>query len=132
MATILTIHGHLRWVLALVAILALVKFVLGWFGKGKVSALDKTLGQVLAWSMTLQLILGVINLVNFAMAGAFNPGRHIEHLTYGFIAVGLSHALPLRKEERDDTARFRGAAIMTLVALLLIVLSVFRLRGSWV
>jgi hypothetical protein len=94
--------------------------------------LDKTLGQMLAWSMTLQFVLGVINFVNFISLGAFNPGRHLEHLTYGLVAVGLSHALPLRKEERDDGARFRSASIMTVVALLLVVFSVLRLRGTWI
>ncbi len=131
MDMILTTHGHLRWVLALVAVIALVRFLIGWFGGGKVTAVDKTLGQILAWSMTLQLVLGVINLVNLISVGAFNAARHIEHLTYGVLAVGLSHALPLRKEEREDGARFRSAAIMTLAALLLVVLSVIRLRGAW-
>jgi hypothetical protein len=132
MEQILTIHGHLRWVLALVAVIALVKFLMGWFGKGKVSELDKTLARVFAWSMTLQLVLGLINLVSFISLGAFSAARHMEHLTYGLIAVGLSHALPLRKEDRDDTVRFRSAALMTIVALVLVVVSVFRLRGAWV
>jgi hypothetical protein len=81
--------------------------------------------------MTLQFVLGLINLVIMISAGAFNPRTHIEHAFYGLVAVGLSHALPLRKEERPDQARFRLATIFVVVALTLIIFSVTRLRGSW-
>ena len=131
-ATILSIHGYWRWVVLVVALLALVKFVIGWLGKGKVTDLDKTLGRVFAWVMTIQLVLGVLNLLSFVMAGAFNPRTQMEHMVYGLLATGLAHALPLRKENRADSARFMMSAVYVLLALALIVFSVIRLRGGWV
>ncbi len=130
--TILTIHGYWRWVVLAVALVALVKFVIGWLGKGKVTDLDKTLGRVFAVVMTIQLVLGVLILLSFVMAAAFNPKTQMEHLLYGLLATGLSHALPLRKENRPDSARFMMSAVYVLLALALIVFSVIRLRGGWV
>ena len=125
-------HGYWRWVLALVAIVALVKFLMGWLGNKPVTRQDKLIGTAFSSVMSIQLVLGLINVAGYVMLGAFNPRVHMEHAVYGLVATGLSHALPLRKDERPDAARFRTSAIMVVVSLLLIALSVIRLRGGWV
>jgi hypothetical protein len=131
LATILTIHGHSRWILLALAIALLVLCVTGLLVKRQVSSLDKTVSTLFAVAMTLQFVLGLINIINFIAIGAFNPARHMEHLTYGLIATGLAHAIPMRKDARPDAARFRSGLIFTLVSLVLVLLSVIRLRGGW-
>jgi hypothetical protein len=131
-STLVQLHGYWRWVVALVAIVALVKFVMGWLGNKQVTPQDKLIGTAFASAMSIQLVVGLINIVGYVVLGAFNPRVHIEHAVYGFLATGLSHALPLRKDDRPDVTRFRTSAIMVVVSLLLILLSVIRLRGGWV
>lgn len=129
---ILTTHGHWRWILLLVAAVAAVKFLIGLLSNGKVAGIDKLLGSAYAWAITIQLVLGVINLVYYATSGLFNPRIHFEHAFYGIVATGLAHAMPIRKDSRPDRSRFLMSLVFILVSLLLVFLSVIRLRGAWV
>ncbi len=130
MATLLSIHGPVRWLVALLAIVVLVKYLAGWLGKGKFESIDNTLGRAFAGAMTLQFVLGVATLVAYAANGAFNARIHMEHATYGLLATALSHMTGMFRRN-DDTARFRNSALMILAALVLVIFSVTRLRGSF-
>lgn len=126
-----TIHGLWRWVVALVALAALVKFAIGWFGKGKVTSLDKQLALAYAIVITIQLVLGVINLIIKLTQGIFIGSLYPEHIVYGLVATGLAHAIPMRKDERPDDRRFRMGFIFVLASLAIVLLSVVRMRGGW-
>ncbi len=126
-----TFHGHWRWIVAVVAVVAVIKFLIGWLGKGKVTQLDKTIAAAFAGVMTVQLVLGVVTIIGVIIEGAFNARLHGEHLVTGLIAVGLSHMIPMRKDARSDASRFRTGFIMTTASLLLAVMNVVLVRGSW-
>ena len=49
-----TFHGHWRWIVALVAVVAAVKFLLGVVNKSKVAQIDKTIATAFAGVMTVQ------------------------------------------------------------------------------
>ncbi len=127
----LQIHGYWRWLLLVLAIVAAVKFAMGWFGNSKVQAIDKQLAAWFAIAMTIQFVLGLINIIGYISIGAFNPRIHMEHAVYGLIATGLAHAIPMRKEQRPDVARFRMGFIFVLASLIVVLVSVIRLRGGW-
>ncbi len=127
---LIQIHGVFRWVLAAVAIIVLVKYVVGWLTKGAFTDIDAILGRLFAGAMTIQFLLGIINLIGFISMGAFRPGAHIEHAFYGLIATALSHMTSMFRKQ-EDSSRFRNAALLVLIALVLIFLSVSRLRGSF-
>jgi heme A synthase len=132
MAFVQTFHGHWRWIVALVAVVAAVKFLLGMVNKSKVAQIDKTIASAFAGVMTVQFVLGVVTLLWKISLGAFVPAIHAEHLTYGIVAVALSHMIPMRKDDRPDAARFSRGFLFVLIAVVLTVLSVSRLRGGWV
>jgi hypothetical protein len=127
----LLIHGYWRWVLLTLAVIAAVKFALGWFGKGKVQDFDKQLASWFTIAMTIQLVLGLITIIGYISMQAFNPRVHMEHAVYGLIATGLAHAIPMRKEMRPDVARFRMSFIFVVASLIVVLVSVIRLRGGW-
>ena len=130
-STTLLIHGYWRWVLLTLAILAAVKFAMGWFGNGKVQAIDKRLASWFTIAMTIQFVLGLISIIGLTILGGFVPSKHPEHIVYGLIATGLSHAIPMRKDDRPDVTRFRMSFIFVVASLVVVVLSVIRLRGGW-
>jgi hypothetical protein len=55
---------------------------------------------------------------------------HIEHAFYGLLATALSHMTPMFKNQPDER-RFRNAFFLVLLSLLLVLLSVIRLRGNF-
>jgi hypothetical protein len=130
MEILVSIHGLLRWAIAILAVVVLVKYGIGWLGKRPFTPLDKQLGSAYAWTMTVQFVLGLINIIYYIVAGIFRPGQHIEHAFYGLIAVALAHMTAMFKNQPDDK-RFRNAFFLVLLSLLVILLSVMRLRGGW-
>lgn len=130
MDILVTIHGLFRWVLAILAIVVLVKYAIGWLGKRPFTAVDKQLGSAYAGAMTVQFVLGIVNIIGYVIAGRFSPGLHIEHAFYGLIALALSHMLPMFKNQPDDK-RFRNAFFLVLLSLIVMFWSVMRLRGGW-
>lgn len=128
--TLITIHGLLRWITAALALVVIARYAWGWLGKQTFTAADRQLGVAFAVAITVQFVLGVVNLVLLAVNGAFRPAVHIEHAFYGLVATGLAHSLPGLKR-LPDAARFRTALLLVLLSLVLVVFSVIRLRGSF-
>ena len=130
MELFVTIHGLFRWAVAILAVVVLVKYAIGWLGKRPFTDLDKQLGSSYAIAMTIQFVLGLINIVLYIIAGTFNPRLQIEHAVYGLIAVALAHMTAMFKNQPDDK-RFRNAFFLVLLSLIVVVWSVIRLRGGW-
>ncbi|HQV70530.1 MAG TPA: hypothetical protein PLJ62_10400 [Thermoflexales bacterium] len=130
LAFTLPIHSLVRWVVIILAVFALVKFLAGWLSNGKVTAFDKQLGSWYAIAVTVQFVLGILNLLAVVGLNTFAPGKHMEHALYGLIITGLAHMLPLRKDARPDAARFRTSFIMIAVSLVIVLFSILRLRGA--
>ncbi len=124
------VHGLFRWVVAILAIVVLVKYAVGWLGKREFTPADKQLGSTFAIAMSIQFVLGLINLIGYLIHGTFNPRLHIEHAFYGLIATALAHMTAMFKNQ-PDAKRFRNAFFLVLVSLLLILLAVIRLRAGW-
>jgi hypothetical protein len=130
MNVLLTLHNLVRWLVAIIAVIVLVKYVAGWLGKSKFTDLDVTLGRAFSGAMTVQFLLGIFTLISYIAAGAFNPRTQIEHAVYGVVATALSHMTGMFRKQ-DDATRFRNSALLVLLALLVVFLSVTRLRGSF-
>jgi len=127
LGTLITIHGLIRWILAALAIVLIVRYGLGWLGRRSFAPVDRQLGRGYAVAMTVQFVLGAVNLALLALNGAFRPAVHIEHAFYGLLATALAHMAPALKSER----RYRDALILVIVSLVLVFFSVVRLRGNF-
>ena len=57
---LLTLHSILRWIVLILAIVTVVRAVIGWVGKQEGTALDNRLGMLLSAGMDLQVVLGFI------------------------------------------------------------------------
>jgi len=130
MNAVLILHNLVRWLVTLIAVVTLVKYIAGWLSNSKFTSLDVGLGRAFAGVMTAQLLLGILNLILYITAGAFNPRLQPEHALYGLIATGLAHMTAMFRKQPDAT-RFRNSALLVLLALLVVFWSVTRLRGSF-
>jgi hypothetical protein len=113
----------------LVAIVVIARYAVGWLGKRPWTDLDTRLGNGYAWAMTIQLVGGLILLVIYIAAGAFNARLQIEHAVYGLIATGLAHMTRMFKNQPDEK-RFRNALLLVVLSLLVALFSIWRLRGN--
>ena len=126
---ILTLHGEIRWLVALVGAIAIIKFAIGWLTSQPYAKFDRALMSGFTILMDINLLLGLILL--FFLGGGF-PRYRLEHAFIMILAVIVAH-LSIRWRNDPDPARiFRNNLFVTVIALALVFLGVIMLRGGWI
>ncbi len=125
---LLTIHGLVRWLVALVALVAIIRSVMGLVQKQAYTSRDRSLISVYTIVMDINLLLGLILL--FGLGGGF-PMARIEHATTMFIAIVIAHSTAAWRKSDDSAKKFRNNLIAVVASLLFIFMGVIRLRGGW-
>ena len=128
MGIILTIHGFVRWLVAIVALVAIVRSVMGLVQKQSYTSTDRSLISVYTIVMDVNLLLGLILL--FGLGGGF-PMLRIEHATTMIIAIVVAHSTAAWRKSDDSAKKFRNNLIAVVVSLALVFVGVIRLRGGW-
>ena len=131
MNILLIIHSIVRWLIVVVAVIAIIKFALGWLRGGAFSSMDRGLASGFSGLIDLQVLLGFIFLFwNGLGAGAGFPIYRLEHMGIMLIAAVVAH-LPARWKNTDDKLRFRNTLFVVLDVLILILFGVMFLPGGW-
>lgn len=130
MYALLPYHSYLRWLIVIVAVIAVVKFAVGWMRGGAFKGMDRALAAAFSGLLDLQATLGIIMLVGFGLAGEGFPRVRLEHASAMLLAVALGH-LPARWKKADDKIRFRNTLFCILGALLVIYIGVALLPVGW-
>jgi hypothetical protein len=128
MALLLEIHSILRWVIVLVGILAIVKFLIGWARKSAFGKIDRGLSSGFSGLMDLQAMLGLLYFLVTGFGGAGFPMFRIEHMVTMLIAAAVGHAPAMFKKAANKHA---VAFYAVIGALILVVIGVYRLPGGW-
>jgi hypothetical protein len=130
MSVLLTIHSVVRWLIVIVAVVAAVKFAIGWLRGGTFSSIDQRLASSFSGLIDLQVTLGPILLIWSGLAGAGFPRYRIEHAVIMIIAAVVAH-LQVRWKNADDKTRFRNSMFIILDTLIIIFIGVAVLPGGW-
>lgn len=125
MDIILTIHSINRWIIVAVAVVAAVKFAIGWIGNRSYQPVDRMLMLGLTILMDLQLLLGIILLVGLGLVR-----YQIEHAVAMVIAVAILH-LSARWRKAADTIKFRNNLLAIIFSIIIIILGVSLLPQGW-
>lgn len=135
-AVVLSIHNILRWVVLILGVIALVRALVGWFGRRDWTQADRRWGSFFAISLDIQLLLGLLlyfflsplttqALQDFGAAMGNDQTRFfaLEHALYMVLAVVFAHlGSVLARRAPEDVARHRRAAIWFGLALVVIFL----------
>jgi hypothetical protein len=130
MSVLLTIHSVVRWLIVIVAVIATVKFAMGWLRGGTFSSVDQRLATSFSGLIDLQVTLGFILLIWSGLAGAGFPVYRIEHAVTMIIAAVVAH-LQARWKNADDKTRFRNSLFIILDTLIIIFIGLSFLPGGW-
>jgi hypothetical protein len=135
---ILSIHNLMRWVVLILAIVAIVKAFLGWFRDRPWTEQDSKFGSYYTISLDIQFLLGIILYIFLSplthaffsnlSAGLANPNLRffgLEHIFYMFVAVALGHMGTAFSRRADvDQKKHRNAAIFFSLSLLVILIAI--------
>jgi len=130
MALLLMFHSIVRWLIVLVAFVAIIKFAIGAFSNGAFKPMDRGLSSGFSGLMDLQILLGLIYFLWNGFASSLWPGYRFEHLTVMLVAAAVAH-LPARWKNAPDKMRFRNALFAVLFALFFVYVGVSRLPAGW-
>jgi hypothetical protein len=126
MGILLIVHSTLRWLIVLAAVIAAVKFAVGWLRGGAFAGMDRGLASGFSGLMDLQALLGLILLL---FDGKGFPSFRIEHAITMIIAAVVAHLHVLWKNA-DDKLRFRNSLFIVLDVLIIVYIGVVRLPGG--
>jgi hypothetical protein len=127
MSFLLVTHSHLRWLILIVALVAVLKFAWGWLRGGTFQRLDRILASSFSGLMDLQALLGFILLIWNGVIGGF-PMFRIEHTVTMIVAAVVAHLHVLWKNA-DDKKRFRNSMFIIIDTLIIVYIGVARLPG---
>lgn len=143
---ILSLHNIVRWLILIAALAAIVKALIGWFGKREWTKNDNLAGLFYVSMLDLNVLLGLIlyiflsplttqaifNDFGAAMADSTLRFFAVEHLAMMIIALVLAHIGRSISKKAVDTARkHRAAAIWFIISLLVILISIPWDRPFW-
>ncbi len=125
MDAILTIHSINRWLIVAVAIIAVVKYTIGWLGRHDYQSMDQVLMRGITGPMDLQALLGIILLIGLGI-----EAYRIEHLIVMVMAIVILHLTVLWRNASDGV-KYRNNLFAIVLSMIAVVLGVGLLPQGW-
>lgn len=122
-----TIHGEFRWLVAIVAVVVIVKFALGLIKKSEYKSMDRGLMSAFVGLIDINFLLGLILLFSLG----FDSRTRLEHAGTMFVAVLLAHSNAAWRKSTDSAKKFRNNLILVVVVLALVFVGVITIRGGF-
>ena len=123
MGFLLMFHSIVRLIILLVAVIAIVKFALGWLRGMEFKGMDRGLMSGFTGLMDLQVTLGIILLIWSGLAGVGFPAYRIEHGITMIVATAVAH-LSARWKNADAQTRFRNNLFTLLASIVLVMIGI--------
>lgn len=128
MTILLEIHSTVRWIIVVIGLVAIAKFLTGWTRKSAFDKMDHGLSSGFSGLMDLQVALGSLYFLITGFGGVGFPLFRIEHMITMLIAAVVGHVPSMFKKAANKHAVAFWAVIG---ALILVVIGVYRLPGGW-
>ncbi|MBK9249719.1 MAG: hypothetical protein IPM69_16780 [Ignavibacteria bacterium] len=129
MDIILNAHSHTRWLVLTIAVVTVLLYLFGWLSKRSFSKFDRIMGSVFVGILDMQALIGIVMLVMLLVEGTTLQVKQLEHIGTMFCAVAIAH-LTARWKKLPDTLRFRNSLLFYIMALILVIHGIIRLRGG--
>jgi hypothetical protein len=124
------IHSILRWVILLVAVIAIVVFLVSWLRRSQLQGVDRGLMSGFSGLMDLQATLGIVLLIWSGLAGIGFPRYRIEHGLIMVLAAVVAH-LSARWKNAEEPIRYRNYFLIILASLVLVMIGISVLPGTF-
>jgi hypothetical protein len=122
------LHSWTRWVFLVIAIVALIMFILGLIRNRAWDKRANTLLNIYSSVLSLQWLFGLILLITWGSITGFNQRHFWEHLTVQTIAVIVANAHHgWRRRSLSDSARWRNGLLVIVISMILIVAGILLL-----
>jgi hypothetical protein len=133
MGLLLQVHDWWRWAVLILAVIVLVKSLLGWLGKRPFTKLDDQLGQAYTVAFDIQVLVGLIlwvfgpmglRTLSQSMSNSQLRFIVVEHGVLAILALVFAHVGRSRSKNAKlfDEVRHRSAFIFYLLSFIALAL----------
>lgn len=129
MNILLMAHSGIRWLVLLVAVIAVIKYLIGWLQHGQFKGMDRGLMAGFSGLMDLQVTLGIVLLLWSGFAGVGFPFFRIAHTLIMLAAAVLAH-MSRRWKDATDATKFRNNLFLIVGSLILVLIGISILPGG--
>jgi hypothetical protein len=130
MNILLMIHSILRWVILLVAVIAILVFLVSWLRRSQLQGMDRGLMSGFSGLMDLQATIGIVLLIWGGLGGIGFPTYRIEHGLIMVLAAVVAH-LSARWKNAEEPLRYRNYFLIILASLALVMIGISVLPGAF-
>ena len=130
MNILLMIHSILRWVILLVAVIAVVVFLVSWLRRSQLNGMDRGLMSAFSGLMDLQAAIGIVLLIWGGLAGIGFPRYRLEHALIMVLAGVVAH-LSMRWRSAEEPLRYRNYLFTILGSLIFVLIGISVLPGAF-
>lgn len=128
MGILLMLHSIVRWIIVVLGLIAIVKFLVGMIRKNEFDKMDRGLSAGFSGLIDLQVMLGLLYFFITGFGGVGFPLFRIEHMLTMLVAAAMAHAPSMFKKA---TNKYAVAFYSVLGTMILIVIGVSFLPGGW-
>ena len=128
MNILLASHSILRWVILLVAVIAILVFLISWLRRSQLNGVDRGLMSGFSGLMDLQATIGIVLLIWGGLGGLGFPAYRIEHGLIMILAAVVAH-LSARWKNAEEPLRYRNYFLVILGSLFLVLIGISVLPG---
>ncbi len=126
MEFVLTVHSIVRWLVVVVAVIAVVRYALVMAGKAQSSGMDRGLMSGYTGLLDLNVLLGLILIIGLG----FTTPR-IEHAVTNIIGVAVAHFFARRARKIEDARLKARTNLLGIVISIAIIIVGVALVGGW-
>lgn len=129
MSTLYRIHSDWRWIIVVLAIVAVARLAVGLLGRQPYDRSSRILTRLFGISVDIQVLIGLVYFLWQGIENDLWPRYRFEHMVVMIVAAAVAH-LPARWRSAPDQIRYRNDLLAVLAAIVLIFIGVLLLPGG--
>ncbi len=126
MGFVLTVHSIVRWLVVIVAVIAVVRYALVMAGRAQPSGMDRGLMSGYTGLLDLNVLLGLILIIGLGFTA-----QYIEHAVTNIIGVAVAHIFAQRARKMEEAQLKARTSLLGVVISLVIIIVGVALVGGW-
>ena len=131
MEFIVGIHGLVRWLVVIVAVVAVVRYALVMAGRAQPSGMDRGLMSGYTGLLDLNVLLGLIIIVGLSISAGQVLLIWLEHAVTNIVGVVVAHIFAQRAKKMEDAKLKARTNLLGVVISILIIVVGVALVGGW-
>jgi len=128
---IVGLHSLVRWLVVIVAVIAVVRYALVLAGQAQSSGMDRGLMSGYTGLLDLNVLLGLIIIVGLSIGAGQVLMVWIEHAVTNIIGVAAAHFFAQRAKKVEDAKLKARTNLLGVVSSILIIVVGVALIGGW-